>query len=219
MKIFCLLFSLIFSFQSADGLKKEIEKYLMNKLTGYEKISFEISSKPMTQSGETIKVDTLKDLKISGSQAFVPVILMNKDHQVSRSFVSLKISLYRKVLVARNQVKPGSDLKAEDFEIKTFDEATLRGKPVTQIEALTGYRARLMIRQGEVLTTDKLDAIPVVKRGDRVAAVMIKGNVEISMDAEARQDGSVGEIIRIMTPEKKIFRARVIDQFSVNIIE
>ncbi|HEX2866347.1 MAG TPA: flagellar basal body P-ring formation chaperone FlgA [Ignavibacteriales bacterium] len=219
MKTLCLLFSLVFSFQSAGGLKKEIEKYLMGKLTGYEKISFEISSKPMQEAGGTIKVDASKDLKITGSQAFIPVILTNKGNQTSRSFVSLKISLYRKLLVAKNQVKPGTDLRAEDFELKTVDEASLRGMPVSRVEALKGCRARLMIRQGEVLTEEKLQAIPLIKRGDRVAAVMIKGNVEISMDAEARQDGSPGEVIRIMTPEKKIFRARVIDQYSVNIIE
>lgn len=219
MKIFCLLFSLIFTFQSTEDLKSEIEKYLMKKLAGYEKISFEISSKPAAQTGETIKVDTSKELKITGSQAFIPVVLMNKDRQVSRSFVSLKISLYRKVLVARNQITPGTDLKSEDFEIKTIDETSLRGKPVMQTEALSGFRARLTIRQGEALTLDKLEAIPVIKRGDKVAAYSIRGSVEISMDAEARQDGRIGEVIRIITPEKKIFRARVIDQYSVNIIE
>lgn len=219
MKILCLLFSLVFSFQAADGLKEEIEKFLAKKLTGYEKIDFEIASKPFTQKGETIVIDTAKEIKISGGSAYIPFILMNGPQKTSRSFVSLNLSLYKKVLVSKRLIAAGSELKAVDFELKTQDVARLRGVPVCETSALTGLRARLIIKEGEALITEKLQSMPVVKKGDNVTAFSVRGNVEISMDASARQDGCSGEVIRILTSDKKLFRARVIDQFSVNIIE
>lgn len=219
MKTFCLLLSLVFSFQSSDTLKGEIEKFLAKKLTGYEKIDFEIASKPLTQPGETIAVDTVKEIKVNGSAAYVPVIIVSKDKKVSQSFVSLKLSLYKKVLVSKKLITAGSELKEEDFELQTQDAAKLRGVPVCEKIELAGSRARFNIKEGETLLKEKLQAMPAVKKGSSVTAFILRGNVEISMDALARQDGAVGEVIRIMTPDKKIFRARVIDQFSVNIIE
>ncbi|MGE5432468.1 MAG: flagellar basal body P-ring formation chaperone FlgA [Syntrophomonadaceae bacterium] len=219
MKILYLLFFLVFSFQTTDTLKEEIEKFLAKKITGLEKIEFEIASKPVSPAGGTIKVDTLKDLKITGGLAYIPVIVTTKDQAVSQSFVSLKLSLYKKVLVSKKPLAIGSELKADDFELKTLDVAKLRGVPVCEIKEIMGTRAKFNIREGEALISEKLQAMPVVKRGDSVRAFELRGNVEISMDATARQDGSIGEVIRVLTSDKKIFRARVIDQFSVNIIE
>ncbi|MGE5354418.1 MAG: flagellar basal body P-ring formation chaperone FlgA [Acidobacteriota bacterium] len=219
MKLLYLFIPLLFIFQAGGSLKEEIGKFLSKKLQGYEKIDFEIASKPLTPMGEAIIVDTVKEIKVNGSTAYVPVILAGRDKKTSQSFVSLKISLYKKVLVAKKLITAGSELRQEDFELQMLDAAKLRGIPVCQTGAIAHVRARLIIREGEALTQEKLQAMPVIKRGDSVTAFAVKGSVEISFDAQARQDGSVGEVIRVITPGKKIFRARVIDQFSVNIVE
>ncbi|MCU7490389.1 MAG: flagellar basal body P-ring formation chaperone FlgA [Bacteroidota bacterium] len=219
MKLLYLLIPFVFTLQAGDSLKEEIGKLLSKKLQGYEKISFEITSKPLTPMGEAIVIDTVKEIKVSGSTAYVPVVLVGRDKRTSQSFVSLKLSLYKKVLTAKKLFAAGSELKPEDFELKTLEVAKLRGVPVCEAGAIEHMKAKLTIKEGEALIQEKLQAMPVVKRGDSVTAFAVKGNVEISFDAQARQDGSVGEVIRIMTPEKKIFRARVIDQYSVKIAE
>jgi flagella basal body P-ring formation protein FlgA len=220
MKIFCLLFSLVFSLQSGgDTLKEEIAGYLNKRLTGYDKVEFEIASRPFNPAGGSIRLDTLRETKITGSVAYLPVLVVNKDKKVSQSFVSLRLSLYKKVLVSKKLLPSGSELKAADFELKSVDVAKFRSLPVCDTSLLSGFRAKFALKEGEELLKEKLQPVPVIKKGDSVTAFAVKGNVEISMDAVARQDGCPGEVIRILTPEKKIFRARVIDQFSVYIIE
>lgn len=219
MKILCLIIVLSFAAHTEAQIKEQIGKFLGRNLKGYEKIDFEIASAPAAAAGESLAVDTLKELRVNGALAYIPVSMLSKDRKVSQSYLTVKLSLYKKVLTALTSVQAGKELSKEEFELKTLDLAKLRGVPVCEFEELNGLRAKFNIKEGEVLLKEKLQPVPVVKKGDSVTAVAVRGNVEISMDAAARQDGGIGEIIRIITPDKKIFRARVIDQFSVNIIE
>jgi len=61
--------------------------------------------------------------------------------------------------------------------------------------------------------------MPIMLSGGKVNAHAISGNVVVSIEAFARQDGAEGDVIRIITKEKKIFKARVIDGLNVQILE
>jgi flagella basal body P-ring formation protein FlgA len=72
---------------------------------------------------------------------------------------------------------------------------------------------------GTVLIFESFQAAPVVKSGDKVTAQSNVGNVMITVEAFARQDGAEGEIIKIQTKDKKQFKARVLNFENVLIIE
>ncbi|MFA4923752.1 MAG: flagella basal body P-ring formation protein FlgA, partial [Ignavibacteriaceae bacterium] len=70
-----------------------------------------------------------------------------------------------------------------------------------------------------ILIREVLEEKPVIQSGDLVKASFINGNVIVSMEANARQEGAVGEIIRVVTQNKKQYRVKVVDSLNVNILE
>lgn len=218
MLILAYIISLLSLF-TGGSFEKQVENYLSEKLKGYDNISFEIVSLPRTDKGEQLKIDDERELKVAGNMAYLPVIISGRNGRASLSVATLKVKLYRSVLTARSSVLRGSEINPSDFELKTVEVSKLRGNPLQDFSALSGFRAKMNIKEGEVLIQENLEALPVIKRGDKISAVAGSGNVVISIDASAREDGRIGQVIRVETADKKLFRAKVIDQFTVRITE
>ena len=64
-----------------------------------------------------------------------------------------------------------------------------------------------------------IEKIPDIKVGDRIEAYFINNSVAISFDATSRSEGSVGSIIKIKSDDQRIFKAKVLNNSTVKIIE
>jgi len=215
MFILILLFSLIFN-PNEDELKQEVQNYLQKNLS-YEKFEFEIISKPKIEK-EEIKIDEKRELRLAGNLAYVPVNLVLKNNS-TQSYLTIRLKLYKQVLVTKENIKKGSELLQNQFEKKLFDVSSLRGKAISDFEKLNGLKSKFNLKKNEVLTENDVEQIPILKSGDKVLAILQKGSVVISFDAIAKQSGSIGDLIRIISSDKKQFKAKVIDNLSVSIIE
>lgn len=218
MNILCFIFSFMLAWQGDASLRQDVENYLKRQLKNFGKIEFEITSAPRLAGSETIRIDTARQLKVAGEIAYVPVNIVSGAHS-AQSYLSLKVALYRNVLVARQPVVRGTEIKAGDYDLKLLNVARLRGNPVAENDNIEAMRSKFSLKEGEILVKENLQPIPLIHRGDGLIAVIVRGNVEISMDAVAREEGCPGDIIRVLTTDKKLFRAKVIDRYSVKIIE
>jgi flagella basal body P-ring formation protein FlgA len=64
-----------------------------------------------------------------------------------------------------------------------------------------------------------IEKIPLIKTGDEINAVFNGNSVSISFIAKARENGSIGDRIKIETKDKKLFTAKVIKAGTVIIME
>jgi flagella basal body P-ring formation protein FlgA len=64
-----------------------------------------------------------------------------------------------------------------------------------------------------------IELLPAVYSGDKLIARIRYGNVVVSTDAYARNDGTIGEVIKIRTKNNKQFKAEILDSKNVKIIE
>lgn len=199
--------------------KRDIGSYINRQLSGYEKVEFEVISAPHVEAGVRLNIDEERQLKLTGNIAYVPVKVTERNGQSSQSVLSVRVRLYRRVLVAANDLRYGTKLTAADFAEKLADVSQLRGSALTDISKLSGNKARLSIKAGDILTQEAMQPLPVIKSGERVLAIYAKGRVVITMEAVARQDGCTGDIIRIASSDNKLFKAKVIDENSVKIQE
>ncbi len=218
MYLIVAIFFLFFGFNEND-FQKDIQKYLEEKLNQFEKIEFEISSLPKNLEKESIEIDNSREFRLAGSNFYLPVLISENQKAQTQSLISLKVKLFKKVLVAKENIQRGIELNPNLFEEKLMNVADLKSVPVYEKENLKEFKTRLNIKFGEILTESLIEDIPVVKRGEKVLAILKKGNVVVSFDAIARQDGTKNEIIRIVSSEKKMFKAKVIDNSSVSIVE
>ena len=211
-----LLYILSFSI-TFNQLPNEIKSKLEAKFRNYARVEFEVLKAPK----EINKVHLVEDddINVIGNVAYVPVYLVDNKGRNKRTKISVKVKVYNKVYVAIKEIEKREQINAGDFELIEKNVSSVRGKIVTSLGEIIGARAGRHLMKGDILTLESLEKMPVIFPGNKVLAASIVGNVQISFNAIAKQEGSIGDIIRIRTSDKKVYKAEVIDYKNVLIIE
>ncbi len=215
MMIYLLNIILLFSLNGSD-FRDELKDYLTRQLTMYDSFEYEIMQMPKDYSSISIEKGTA--LNLNRNIVSVPVLLV-KENKKSESLVKVKLRLYKKVVTVLNKIESKTDLNSSEFDLKTLDVSLLKGTPFFSLDEVSLFRTKIKLNPGSILTREALEAKPVIKSGDLVKASLINGNVVITIEANARQEGAVGEVIRVVTKNKKQYRAKVVDSTNVNILE
>ncbi len=212
-----ILFILSLVINSNNSFKGQIENYLKKNLSGYQDYKYEILQLPSTYK----KIELLKpnEFNLSGNMIYIPVQVVDKSGREFRSILSVKLKLYKNVLVAVKNISQKTDLNENDFIFKKEDITQIKGTPVYSLKDISCLRSKIFIKSGNILVDQMTEKIPVVKVGDELYARYINGNVIVSTVVFARQEGVTNQIISVITKDKKLFKAKIIDSKNVIIIE
>lgn len=206
-----LLVILIFISASAQNFNSEVEKYLNQKLIGYDKIEYSIIN-DLKQNNYTI--DFSRELKVKGNIAYLPVKVFERN-KWSNSILTLQLNLYKLVPVASREINRKEKIDEKSFILQSVDVSTIKSRIIDLSELQKSLRAKTLIKQGEIITQDLIEEIPAIQSGSKVIAECIKGSVVISTEAIARQDGKMNEVINILTSSNELLKAKVINSQKV----
>ena len=128
--------------------------------------------------------------------------------------IDAKISLF----VASSDIprKTEIDESYVDFKEVEFDHISF--KPIDE-RYLHGYLTKRDIKKGAIITTKDLSIKPDIKRGDILNASLYSDGIIVNFSVKAMQDGRIGDIIRVNKDHKKIFKARIVSNSSVEIVD
>ncbi len=196
-----------------DSFKSKLQNYLSEKLSGYSRFSFKVNDLPVNNS--RIEIDNSRQMRISNRYAFLPVQVYDAYDNVSNSFITIEIELYKTVLIASRKIKRGEILSADMFDSSEVEITSIKGTPLFEIDEIEGKRSRIEINKGAVVTEEIIEPVPDIYPDSKVTLHVIKGNVDVSVEATARQEGRIWGIIRVITADNKIFNARIIDKKNV----
>ncbi len=208
----------IFGSRLSDNM---INDYLKSKLTGYNRFEYEVLSTPKIFEARNVKVELAKDkeLKLKGAMAYLPVYL-EKGNTKTQSYISLRVRLYKNVLIAVKDIKKGERLSVNDFTVKEMDVAKLRNKPVAVEFNIENAIAKRTIRKNYVLQDVMIEARKLLEKNRIVKAVKQIGNIEISFNVKTRSAGDKDDVIKVYNYKNgKQFAARVINKNIVEIVE
>jgi flagella basal body P-ring formation protein FlgA len=120
-------------------------------------------------------------------------------HQQGQEDLSVKVTLhqYGEIPAARLKIDRDTPLEPHLFQWSWLDLAEVSGQLVTSRAALQGACAGRTLPAGEMLRNQDLKAIPVVNSGDRVVLLIERGRLQVSVQAQARQDGCLGQTIPV----------------------
>lgn len=209
--VLLILFS-IFA-HTGNTLKSQVEEYLKKNLASYNDFKYEILQMPQNFThAEILKTN---DFNVSGNMAYIPVKVTLPGKRIVKSIITVRLKLFRNVLVAVKQINIKEHLSRSDFKFEEKDITQVRGKAVESLKDIETLRSKTTIKPGDVLVKEAVETIPVINVGDKVNASLISGAVYISTKATARQEGCPGDIIQIVTKDNKIFKAKVIDSHNV----
>jgi len=211
-----LILTLIMVFPPDDSISDKINTFLDKRLNQYDKYEYEIIKAP--ENTEGLKIIEENEFNIKTNIVYLPVNFINDGRNI-RSFITLRLKLFRNVFVTSKSIERKKSLSKEDFHIMQVDVTQIKGNIFTQFDRLNEYRAKVNMNAGTVLIDELIETAPIVYAGEKVTASSICRNVLVSTEALSKQDGTMGEIITVITSDKKQFKAKIIDQQNVLIIE
>ncbi len=210
-----------------------ISNYLQTKLSHYSKWNYEIISKPNVLNNTQIEfeINQSKEFKLNGQYAYVPIIIKEVNNKISYSLLTLKLELYDTVLIAKKDIKYNDTISANDTEVQIENVTNLKGKILaienlfnkssdkSELISLRLIKAKTNIKAGEILHENMFSELPLIKQGEKIQAHFIYGNISISFDVEAREEGFLGNQIRVIDTNNKIYTALVLNKSNVKIIK
>lgn len=154
----------------------------------------------------------------------VPFGVYRNDKLVDTFTAWVEVSLFKELAVARTNLPVGAIIREDDF---TIERRSFRERAAASSTAkVVGFKTVRSVAPGQVLTSDYVQAQRdaaesqvVVKKRTLVRLVAYAGKLKVSIpQAEALDDGRVGEIIRVRNPRSdKIVNGKVAEAGLVTV--
>ncbi|HLH05014.1 MAG TPA: flagellar basal body P-ring formation chaperone FlgA [Bryobacteraceae bacterium] len=113
-------------------------------------------------------------------------------------------------LVAAKDLSAGAELDQNDFKAETYEGPLTREQFLSDGRQVEGKRLKFAVRAGSALLDRMLDSALEISRGELVNAVVENGAARLEVQAEAQEDGRMGQVITLRNPRSgRSFRGRV----------
>jgi flagella basal body P-ring formation protein FlgA len=121
-------------------------------------------------------------------------------------FVSARVGITGKVLVARRALRRGEMLSEKELRSVEKDLGGLTQGYLTGLPQAVGKQLKRSAREGQVIAPAMLESAPLVRRGEQVGIVFNAETFYVRAEGVALADGGAGETIRVRnrTSEKVI---------------
>lgn len=212
-----LLLLLLGSLLAAEGREADLRARLAQAALAFARAQADQGT------GETVlrlvKVPDLSHLR--GDVAFAPSHL-SKPQPVGAFFVALKATVDGRpsglvrvdlegrwqgtLLRARTALGRKAVPSEDQLEATPFEGAPPAGALSTFPE---GFRLRIPVGAGKVLTRADLEPIPLVSTGEPVRVTLAWEPLTITAEATARSQGCLGDTIRVELPTRRVLLAKV----------
>lgn len=132
---------------------------------------------------------------ILGSSRFS--IIFKIDDQVAKNMsVRGKLEALAEVVVSNTAIRRGEILESSDIRLAMMDISSMRD-PGLQPSEFVGMQIKRSIRANTVMLQSYVEALPVVRRGERVKIVLHSGSMHVTAVGLAHNDGKMDEVIRV----------------------
>ncbi len=137
--------------------------------------------------------------------------------QLKESFtVSIRIKTFQNIITSNERLARQQVLAPGHLKINRLETTHISDKIFTSIDGLVGLRTKRIINTGEIITNKQVELLPLVNRGKKMDIYFQRGALEIILRGVSRQDGYLGDKIRIKCLEtNKIFTGQIIDANTV----
>ena len=132
----------------------------------------------------------------------------------------VQVEVSHPVVVTTKPVQKGDKFSGDNLVLKRVTASKIPPDSLHRLEEALGRTAGVPLGADIVLRLGAIYDPPVIKRGEMVSGVFQKGNVEITAQVKASEDGKPGDKIRVENMDAhKILWARVQDEKTVLILD
>lgn len=192
----------------AESSKEVILKKARNRLAEHFKGSqFRLSVSPRwiprrllrTEPGNIISVELA-----GGVQRHTDFqVVYKSENKKRRTAIQLVVDAKKKVPVASNRITAGSKVKKSQLSYQWVSILEYQRKLATNKEQLKGKILRKTVLSGQPIRLKSISRELVITAGDEVKMVIQKNGVTIEVKGVARENGAVGDRIRMYSKETR----------------
>lgn len=141
----------------------------------------------------------------------VNVNIIVDEHKVRSVPVWFQVSAYQQAMFSNRDVGRHGEIAEDGVIRKRTDVARLMSVPVLELSELASLRTKTPMKNGQVITQDRMEIAPDVSKGDAVTVSARSGTIELQTRALALDDGARGDWIRVADPKSASgYRVRVV---------
>jgi len=195
-------------------LRGAIARFMGNQLKADPsrlKLSFERNDSALLDTPENeyrfelqLQSDPASDRVTMVVRLWVEARVVNSHRLVIRPTVLIDVP------ICNRDIKRDQIIDAEDFDTEMRWLPPMDARATADPSWIAGRAASKSLRAGDIIRTRAVERPTVMHRGERVTVRCLVGGVAISLQAEARENGSVGDAIEFRKiGEREIFLATV----------
>lgn len=166
---------------------------------------------------DAMEVD-IQSVSPSGDRVFVTVSFRKNKRVIARHNLSAEIKLTLDAYVATRELKRGMTLAAGDVRLERVPAGPWFEKYVADLDDLLGKQVERNLKEGTPIRLDHVSRPKMVNSGDSVMIIAEKGALRITAPGKARQDGELGEWIKVINVDSsKALTAKVTGPGEVSV--
>ena len=120
--------------------------------------------------------------------------------------------VFADVYIANRKIKSKEKITKDDISMKQIKLNTRSNNYIFNQKHIIGKQAKYTVIKGSPFVSRSIERIPDISKGDNIQVLLQSKNYEIKADAVALDSGMIGDMIRLKTETKKIFRGKIIDE-------
>lgn len=133
----------------------------------------------------------------------LPVAAYAGSEELGRAYLTVRVEVYKNVLVAKNKIIKKQAIKESDLDLMLREVSLYPHKYFSDREMIVGKVAGVNIPKGAVLLEWMVKENPVVARGSQVKILARTGDITVWSEGMALEDGQVGETIAVRRIDNK----------------
>jgi flagellar basal body P-ring formation protein FlgA len=165
--------------------------------------------------------DLKADFRPSFSGLYQGTVFLTAELSVDGHFIKplplrVQVDIVHPAVVAVRRIEKGEEFTAGNIAVEKVSASKITRGCFAKLEYVAGRRAADLVLPQTVIQVSDIYDPPVIRHGQIVQAVVEKGNVELSVEARAIEDGKAGDMIQVEnTASHKILKGKVLDENTV----
>ncbi|MCL9685608.1 flagellar basal body P-ring formation chaperone FlgA [Legionella maioricensis] len=210
--------------QSLPLLKDKIEQYVLNELSTYTEGKIQVSANKI-DSRLNLKACAENQLSIFNpyqtpllsSNTMAVKCLEEDNHWVL--YVPITITVLKTVLVSKNMLVKGTQVKEEDIYQTEMDTQRLKLGYFTEKNELIGLVCKHDIAADSPFNPYNIELAKLIHKGEEVTIVANNNNLTVSMPGIALNEGALGDTVKVKNrTSKRIIEAQVAGEKRVKVV-
>lgn len=137
-------------------------------------------------------------------------VILDNHQRNPQANIQAYVGITQWLPVPTHRIMSGESLSSQQFSMAWVDVTRQSGQFITDSHLFNGQVAGRNLREGVPVRQSELRRIPIVEAGDLVVVHYMRDGLSIALQGIARQDGAVGDRIRVHNEEtRKTYTATI----------